>query len=357
MTSRLAVRAPQLDAACAARVRQAEVVVLAGGVSGEREVSLLSGAEIARALGVADGRGPARVRLVQIDADGSWGVEGRRYGAAEALAQLGRVDVFLIALHGGAGENGTLQGLLESVGARYTGSGVAASALCMDKLATRALARDAGLRVARGACFPRSEVLRDAAPAARAAQAFGERGWFVKPRSGGSSVATFRVAAGGDLTAALRAVAESGDDVLVEEALSGVECSCGVLEGPGAAALALPAIEIQPAAGHFFDYRQKYASDGAREVCPPPSLSLEAHARVQRDALALFAVTGCSGYARIDFIVSDDGVPVLLEANTLPGLTARSLLPQEAAAVGMDYRSLCLWILGAALRERGARAP
>jgi D-alanine-D-alanine ligase len=200
-------------------------------------------------------------------------------------------------------------------------------------------------------------VLADATAAARAARAFGERGWFVKPRSGGSSVATWSVPAEGDLAEALRAVARTGDDVLVEEALSGVVCSCGVLEGPGSPPLALPAIEIQPAAGHFFDYRQKYASDGAREVCPPQSLTPEAHARVQRDALTLFRVSGCRGYARIDFIVAADGTPVLLEANTLPGLTARSLLPQEAAAVGMDYRSLCLWILGAALGERGAERP
>lgn len=357
MTPELALRPLALEPRTARRLERAEVVVLAGGASGEREVSLSSGAEIARALALSDGRGPARARLVEIDAHGRWGLEGRRWSAQEALRLLGRVDVFLLALHGGAGENGTLQGFLESVGARYTGSGVAASALCMDKLATRALARDAGLAVARGAGLLRADVLRDPHAAAQSAQPFGARGWFVKPRSGGSSVATFAVQAGGDLAAALRAVALTGDDVLVEEALAGVECSCGMLERPGEEPLALPAIEIQPAAGHFFDYRQKYASDGAREVCPPVSLSAAAHARVQADALTLFRVAGCRGYARIDFIVAQGDRPVLLEANTLPGLTARSLLPQEAAAIGMDYRSLCLWILGVALADEGDRRP
>jgi D-alanine-D-alanine ligase len=127
MTHRLAPCPPLLDETCAGRVRDAQVVVLAGGASGEREVSLLSGAEIARALGQSDGRGPARVRLVELDADGNWSVGGERCPAPEALRRLGRVDAFLLALHGGAGENGTLQGFLESAGARYTGSGVAAS--------------------------------------------------------------------------------------------------------------------------------------------------------------------------------------------------------------------------------------
>jgi D-alanine-D-alanine ligase len=335
-------------------LEQADVVVLAGGVSGEREVSLLSGAEIARALSVDDGRGPARARLVEIDERGRWKVEGQACGAPEGLARLGRVDVFLLALHGGAGEDGTLQGFLETAGARYTGSGVAASALCMDKLALRALARDSGLSVARGLCLSRADVLRDARGALRTAAAFGGGGWFVKPRSGGSSVATFRVEAGGDLAAAALEVARTGDDVLVEEVLLGVECSCGVLERPGREPLALPAVEIVPAAGRFFDYQQKYASDGAREVCPPVALDAQAHARVQADALSIFRVAGCRGYARVDFIVTAAGEPVLLEVNTLPGFTARSLLPLEAAAVGVDYRSLCLWILAVALaRPRG----
>lgn len=356
MSTQVAKRSPAQVGSFSDSVRQAEVVVLAGGTSGEREVSLLSGAEIARALTAEDGRGPARVRLIEIDAQGRWKIEGQACSAVEGLARLGRVDVFLIALHGGTGENGTLQGFLEFAGARYTGSGVAASALCMDKLATRALAHDAGLAVARGACLARADVLRDATAATRAAAAFGAGGWFVKPRSGGSSVATFRVDAGGDLPAAALTVAATGDDVLVEETLTGIECSCGVLERPGQEPLALPAIEIQPSSGRFFDYQQKYASDGAREVCPPVSLAPQVHERVRAAALTIFRVAGCRGYARIDFIVTAAGLPVLLEVNTLPGLTARSLLPQEAAAIGLDYRGLCLSILDAALGdERGTQ--
>ena len=136
----------------AERLCRATVAVLRGGTSGEREVSLDSGREVLRALGQVDGRGPARSMDVEIDANGRWCVEGRRLDAGAALAALSGVDVFFIALHGGRGEDGTIQGLLESAGQAYTGSGVRASALCMDKLATRGIAAACGLRTAPGLC-------------------------------------------------------------------------------------------------------------------------------------------------------------------------------------------------------------
>ncbi|HVS17763.1 MAG TPA: D-alanine--D-alanine ligase [Planctomycetota bacterium] len=343
-----------LEPDTARRLERAAVLVLAGGASGERDVSLDSGAQIARALAQADGRGPARVRLVEVERDGRWRVQGEALPAAEALRALAPVDAVLLALHGGAGEDGTLQGFLETAGVRHTGSGVGASALCMDKLATRALARDLGIDVARGTCVLRADAEQASLEEPRA---FGESGWFVKPRSGGSSVDTYAVPADGDLAQAVRAVARSGDDVLVEEALVGVECSCGVLERPGRGPLALPLVEIRPKPGRFFDYREKYSSDGARELCPPEGIAPDVQERVAAAALRLFRAVGCRGYARIDFVVEAGGRAVLLEANTLPGLTARSLLPQEAAAVGIDYRSLCLWILAVALARDAEAAP
>jgi D-alanine-D-alanine ligase len=129
-----------------------------------------------------------------------------------------------------------------------------------------------------------------------------------------------------------------------------------VLGNRGEPLRALPPIEIRPAAGRFFDYQQKYAADGAREVCPVESLDPATVERVQARARAFYDAAGCEGYARVDFIVPTDGEPVLLEANTLPGFTARSLLPQEAAVAGMDYRGLVLWVIEAALRRRGGRS-
>jgi D-alanine-D-alanine ligase len=283
-------------------------------------------------------------------------VGGEQLDPAAALAALSDVDVFFLALHGGAGEDGTLQGLLESAGRVYTGSGVRASALCMDKLATRGLAAACGLRTAAGVAFTPDAFAREPqAWLARIAALPGEER-VVKPRCGGSSVATSLVPSGGDLQQALADVLATGDDCLVEARVEGVECSCGVLGNRGEPLRALPPIEIRPASGRFFDYQQKYAADGAREVCPVESLDAAVLGRVQARAVALYAAAGCDGYARVDFIVPADGEPVLLEANTLPGFTARSLLPQEAAVAGIDYRSLVLWVIEAALRRRGGRS-
>jgi D-alanine-D-alanine ligase len=340
----------------AERLARSTVAVLSGGGSGEREVSLDSGREIQRALTAGDGRGPRQVVAVEIDARGRWrvGEEWRSTGAA--LAALEAIDVFFIALHGGAGEDGTLQGLLESAGRCYTGSGVRASAVCMDKLATRGIAAACGVRTSPAVCFTPQEYARDPEACLARAAALSAEAVVAKPRCGGSSVLTAIVTAGESLRPSVEQVLASGDDCLVEARVAGIECSCGVLGNRGELARALPPVEILPAAGRFFDYQQKYASDGAREVCPPQSLGQGAVERVQAAALALYAATGCDGYARIDFIVPQGGEPVALEVNTLPGFTSRSLLPQEAAAVGMDYRSLCLWVLEAALRRAESRA-
>jgi D-alanine-D-alanine ligase len=338
----------------ARRLARATVAVLAGGGSGEREVSLDSGREIVRALAVEDGRGPAQVRSIEIDARGRWNVRGEWIDAASALAALRDVDVFFLALHGGAGEDGTLQGLLESAGCCHTGSRVRGSAVCMDKLATRGIAAACGVRTSPGLCFTAQDYEREPEAWLERAAKLSTDALVVKPRCGGSSVLTAIVAAGENLRPAVEQVLASGDDCLVESCARGIECSCGVLGNRGEAARALPPIEIRPAAGRFFDYQQKYSSDGAREVCPPESLDAASVQRVQSAALALYAATGCDGYARVDFIVSAAGEPVVLEVNTLPGFTSRSLLPQEAAAIGMDYRSLCLWVLEAALRRSGS---
>lgn len=333
-------------------LRSIEVAVLFGGASGEREVSLQSGAEIARSLMSDDGRGPARVRQVELCEDGSWRFDGRSVGAARALEELGEVDVFFLALHGGAGEDGTLQGLFAASGRLHTGSGVAASALCMDKQASRALARELGLTVAPGLCLGPDEPLLPA----RLEELGGASGWAVKPRRGGSSVATFVLAPGEPLEPAVAAVRATGDDCLIEAAVAGVEVSCGVLGNPGEELRALPPIEIQPAQGRFFDYEQKYSPGGARECCPPESLTADEVAAVRTAARRFYVGAGCAGYARVDFIVPPGGAPVLLEANTLPGFTARSLLPQEALQLGLDHRDLCLFVVQAALaRARSAR--
>jgi D-alanine-D-alanine ligase len=345
-----------------AALEQVSVAVLYGGTSPEREVSLVSGRGVEGAL--AGSRLLRAVRGVEIDARGRWLVDGRALAPERALGELDDVDVFFLGLHGGAGEDGTLQGLLESCSRRYTGSGVRASALCMDKQAVRATAAAEGLRVAPGVAFAAGEWRRErAAITARIRSELGARA-VVKPRWGGSSVATAVVETGSsELAQAVDAALAVDPCCLVETFQAGVEVSCGVLGNALEEPRSLPAVEIRPAPGRFFDYQQKYDPEGALELCPAPSLSPESERAVGRAAARAHRVAGCDGYSRVDFIVpprgdlptgegsqgSSGGEPVLLEINTLPGLTPRSLLPREAAAVGIDYPDLCLEILARAL--------
>ncbi len=330
------------------------VAVLFGGSSSEREVSLVTGREVVAALSnapVGDRRGPKRVSSIELDSRGNWILGGDALAPNRALDLLGDVDVFFLALHGGDGEDGTIQAWLALSGRKFTGSAGRASALCMDKLATRGVAEQCGIGVAPGVCFTRSSWTSDAERRERLL-ALGEDGWVVKPRAGGSSVTTFMISDAQELARAIETVLETGDDALIEARVPGVELSCGILGNRGEPSIALPPVEIQPRAAGFFDYREKYASDGAIELCPPRSVDAATIERVQAAAKRAHEFAGCDGYSRSDFIVAKSGELVMLEINTLPGLTPRSLLPQEAAAVGVDYRTLCLALAASALEVR-----
>jgi len=340
------------------------VAVVGGGRSSEREVSLVSAAEVARALRTplaADRRGPARVLDVTIERDGRWTGPGGCLRPGVALERLAEVDLFFLALHGGEGEDGTVQGFLAAADRVFTGSGVGASALGMDKVVSRELLRTAGARVA-----PARLVRAGDGPDRRAAAlaelaALGSRGWFVKPRSGGSSVGTTEVLAPERLEAALAAAHAEEDEALVEARVEGVEATVGVITTPGGELRALEPIEIRPHAGRFFDYHEKYAADGAAEICPARSFSPRTRERLRELGLLAHRLLRCDGYSRSDFVVpmgegdeAGGGEPVFLELNTLPGLTPRSLVPLAARTEGVDYRTLCLWIAAEAL-ARGVR--
>ena len=365
-SSTLHAAAPQSETDPRAVLSRASVAVLLGGRSSEREVSLQSGAAILAALresrpaGVA--RGPRQVTAIEIEASGAWQYDGQSFAALRVLELLAPDTLFFLALHGGEGENGSIQGLLEACDRRYTGSGVAASALCMNKHATRLVLREAGLSTAAG-CSIEHDEWRDArALVLERVAALSDDGWYVKPNSGGSSVSTYCVEPGAQaaLARALDDVLATGDRALVEARVRGCETTCAVLGNQGGALRALAPVEIVPHAGRFFDYEEKYSGNGASEFCPPRSLSAHSIARVQQQALRAHRAAACDGYSRTDFIVPRDAQgqelePVVLEINTLPGMTARSLLPQAAAQAGMDMRELCLAILELALtRTRAA---
>lgn len=305
------------------------IAILAGGVSEERAVSLDSGRGVARAL-LARGH---RVLLcdpvlaLRFDVGAplfttEW-TEPRateplcarfRFGSG-VLDALRRADGVFLALHGGAGEDGTVQAALDALGISYTGSGAQACLLAQNKYLSKLLFEKSGI--------PTPRTLDPDAPSFPC---------IVKPRDGGSSVGISLCHDRTSLACALRAAGDT--PVLVEEYLCGKEYSVGILDG-----VALPPVEIRPR-GVFYDYESKYEVGGATELCPSPSLDAAASARLCDLALRAHRVLGLGSYSRIDFLgVGEDFV--CLEANALPGMTKTSLLPLAAAAVGLTFGALC----------------
>jgi D-alanine-D-alanine ligase len=297
-----------------------KVAVLLGGRSSEREVSLKTGAACAGAL---------RARgydVTELDAD------------LEIAARLreARIDVAFVALHGRFGEDGCVQGLLESMGIPYTGSGVAASAMGMDKVVSKALFQALGLSVIPYRSFPQEK-----AEAIRTSDLPFALPCVVKPAGEGSSVGVQIVKDGAQLAAACVEAARYKGDVVVERYVKGTEVNVAVLDGK-----ALGAIEIQPA-NEFYDYAAKYTA-GTTQYFYPARIP-EAHARrVLEAAETAHRGLGCAGVSRVDFIVAGDGTPYILEVNTLPGMTATSLVPKIAKGVGVSFEDLCERILDSA---------
>jgi D-alanine-D-alanine ligase len=306
-----------------ASLRRRRIAVICGGPSSEREISLKSGAAVAAALR----RQGLRPRVMDLTV--KLGEELRR----------ARVDLAFLALHGPQGEDGCVQGLLEILGIAYTGCGVRASALAMHKPTAKALFAAAGLPVPRGIVLPRGTIRRPSFPGP----------WVVKPASQGSAVGVALVDRLADLPRALRAAWAVDEEALVEERVRGTEITVGLL-----GERTLPVIEIIPQ-NAFYDFHSKYAPGGSRHVIPA-RLPARVQTESQRIAREAFHALGCRHVARVDLIVTPRGRPVILEVNTLPGMTDTSLLPDGARAVGLNFDRLVLTLLSMAAR-RPRRSP
>ena len=269
-----------------------------------------------------------------------------------ALDRLARdVDVVFVALHGPYGEDGTVQGLLESFGIAYTGSGVAASSLAMDKLRTKLMYRASSLPT------PDFAVVRDSADTATVAAGLDDAAahlglpMVVKPNANGSSVWVSFPADFGALARAVETIGKTGEVVLLERLVEGQELTCGVLDARGGPE-ALPVTEIVPGRGYdFFDYAAKY-TPGATEEITPALIPEALRKMVQSHAVKAHQVLGCRDMSRTDFVVDAEGEPLLLETNTIPGFTATSLLPQAAAAAGLDLSQLVELLVEAAHQRK-----
>lgn len=296
-----------------------KIAVLLGGSSAEREVSLQSGSAVLAGLREAG------VEAYAVDP---------RETPVTALKEEGYDKVF-IALHGRGGEDGTMQAMLEYQGLPYTGSGVMASAITMDKMRTKLLWQGAGLPVANSVALNSREGF--SAEAAIQVAALGMP-VIVKPSREGSSVGMSKVDTADKLAEALELAFKHDDEVLVEKWMSGPEYTVAVLGDE-----ILPSIRIQPA-GVFYDYEAKYLSDDTQYFCPA-GLSVEKEAALAALARKAWQVLGCSGWGRVDVMQDSDGEFYLLEVNTSPGMTSHSLVPMAARQAGMSFSQLVVRIL------------
>mgnify|MGYP002661839266 FL=1 len=292
-----------------------KVAVLMGGFSSEREVSLNSGAAIVAALQ-------------------SRGIDAHPFDPkAQDIVQLKALgfQTAFNTLHGTYGEDGTVQGLLEALGVPYTGCGVMASAIGMDKYRTKLVWQGLGLPV------PEFAVLHDNSDFAAIERELGLP-LFVKPAVEGSSVGVVKVKEAGSLKAAYQSVKHLHGEILAERFIGGGEYTCAVLGNR-----ALPSIRIIPAT-EFYDYEAKYNRDDTVYQCPS-DLNEADEALMRSLSVRAFAAIGGQGWGRVDFLKDTDGKLYLLEVNTLPGMTGHSLVPKAAAQSGLSFADLCVEIL------------
>ncbi len=300
------------------------VAVFFGGFSSEREVSIDSGNAVIQALqssGIdAIGWDPAKNSMQQFAAAG--------------------FDRVWNALHGPGGEDGALQGALSWLNTPFSGSGVMASALAMDKVRSKHLMRFAGIAT------PDYHVITNPDEAKAAAEEFGYP-LVLKPAGQGSSVGMSKVSGPDDLAAAAELALGYNEPALVERCIEGDEFTVGVLQGR-----ALPSIRIETPRV-FYDYRAKYESDRTEYICPGTK-DPATEQRYQELAMAAFEVLGCSGWGRVDFMTGGDGEPQVLEVNTVPGMTSHSLVSMAAAETGIDFAELCWRILETSVADESA---
>lgn len=347
-----------------------KITVLAGGNSTERDVSLVSGTGVYRALKqkghqvvlldvylgteydnieeIFDdprdwAEGIASVREVNPDMDMIRALKGEEkdFFGKNVCEICKQSDIVFMALHGANGEDGRIQAAFDLMGIRYTGTDYLSSAICMDKAITKEYFIMNGIQTPASVTIYKGEDAEN-----KALEAAEKIGYPVvaKVTKGGSSVGVYIVQTAEELQKSLKEAFRYEDKILLEQFIKGREFTCGIIEGK-----ALPIVEIAPVDG-FYDYRNKYQAGSTVETCPA-LISEELTTQIQKMTQKAFEALHLQTYARIDFMADDKGNVYCLEANTLPGMTPTSLLPQEAAAVGMDYPTLCEHIIEISMKK------
>lgn len=350
------------------------IVVLAGGISSEREISIVSGTMVCKALRQKGHRavlidvfcgddrvfeGPEHTRTIEeverafpeeYDVDAAAAYARSFDGKLDKMKKRGfffgpnvlelckRADTVFMALHGSNGEDGKIQASFELIGIPYTGSSYLGSALAMDKDLTKQLFRENGVPTPRGIVLRKGQKVKPAA----------ENGvglpCVVKPSCGGSSVGVSIPTTEKAYREAIEDAFSYEDVLIVEQYIKGREFSCGIVDGE-----AYPVIEIAPLHG-FYDYTNKYKAGSTVETCPA-RISEALSEKIQKASLAAYHALHLNSYGRVDLMMDEDENVYCLEANTLPGMTPTSLLPQEAAVLGMDFGALCEKLIEVSLRN------
>ena len=336
------------------------VNVLMGGPSAEHEVSLNSGLEVLRHLdtneyasrAVVVSRdtkffaGPAGITLEDVNNPGSSAKCRGPFSPAASGELWESCDVAFLALHGEFGEDGVVQGFLDTIGIPYTGSGVYASALAMEKIASKFL------YIGNAIAVPPYSIYGKAHPEVTIDAIEEKHGFpcFIKCPQSGSSRLMGRATDRRSLASLIDELKPHAANLLIETAIDGVEFSCGILEKEDGTLLALPPIEIRPVRAGFFDYTAKYTSGESEEIVPAPrpATLLE---RIKSTALTTHDILGCRGVSRTDMMYADD-ILYVLETNTLPGLTSNSLLPKAFKAIGGTYGGLLDMLIRTALKKK-----
>ncbi|MDO4519113.1 MAG: D-alanine--D-alanine ligase [Eubacteriales bacterium] len=341
-----------------------KIVVLAGGTSTERAVSIVSGSGVCEALRQKGHQAilvDVFAGLENVNFEDPFPQEYDTQAAAELIKSYDNeldnmiasrrnffgpnvirlcemADFVFLALHGSNGEDGRLQAAFDLMGIRYTGSGYLSSAMAMDKGITKQLFLQNNIPTPKGISMVKNEQIREFAKLNM------EFPVVVKTCCGGSSVGVYIVHSQEEYENALDEAFSYENEVVVEEFIEGQEYTVAVIEDK-----ALPIVEITPLAG-FYDFKNKYQAGSTREICPAP-LSEELTAQMKKYAVDGMKALALDAYARFDFIMKPTGEMYCLEANTLPGMTPTSLIPQEAAAIGMDYPTLCEELIKVSMKK------
>ncbi|EDT79200.1 D-alanine--D-alanine ligase [Clostridium perfringens] len=299
-----------------------KVGIIMGGISSEREVSLASGESIFNHID----KEKYEVSKIIIN------------NKRDILEKVTGLDFALLALHGKFGEDGTVQAFLDIIDIPYSGCGALSSSLCMDKNLSKKVLKAENIRTAKWITVKSIEEIDY--------EKIEEIGYpvFVKPNNGGSSVATFKVYKKEDIKDAVMEGLKYDEEVIIESFVKGREITCPIFNGE-----LFPILEIKSKAD-FYDYKQKYAANGAEHL--PVQLEKSLYDEVKEMALKTFEVLKCEVYARVDMIISEEGVPYILEVNTLPGMTATSLFPQSAESIGISYSKFIDLIIETSLNKK-----